>query len=180
MRDLRELDKYRDVLQEHKLFGGSDDDLRKNGGCFWIPTKGSRKGLKVVASSGEIPVSQGWDHVSVSLPNRCPTWEEMCKVKDLFFYPHEVCFQLHPAQSDNISNHSFCLHIWRNIHQNIPLPPPEMVGIKDMGTFKPGAISLDTVSQIQDETLGKLNRKGFVEVSRASGIGRNIPIVKKT
>lgn len=85
MRDLRELDKYRDVLQEHKLFGGSDDDLRKNGGCFWIPTKGSRKGLKVVASSGEIPVSQGWDHVSVSLPNRCPTWEEMCKVKDLFF-----------------------------------------------------------------------------------------------
>ncbi len=27
----------------------------------------------------------GWDHVSASYPDRCPTWEEMCKVKDIFF-----------------------------------------------------------------------------------------------
>lgn len=27
----------------------------------------------------------GWEHVSVSLSNRCPTWEEMCMVKDIFW-----------------------------------------------------------------------------------------------
>ena len=26
----------------------------------------------------------GWEHVSVSLRNRCPTWDEMCLVKDIF------------------------------------------------------------------------------------------------
>lgn len=27
----------------------------------------------------------GWEHVSVSLRNRCPTWDEMCLVKDIFW-----------------------------------------------------------------------------------------------
>ena len=26
----------------------------------------------------------GWEHVSVSLQNRCPTWDEMCRIKDIF------------------------------------------------------------------------------------------------
>lgn len=25
-----------------------------------------------------------WEHVSVSLKHRCPNWEEMCMIKDLF------------------------------------------------------------------------------------------------
>jgi hypothetical protein len=29
----------------------------------------------------------GWDHVSVSLGKRTPTWDEMCWVKNLFFDP---------------------------------------------------------------------------------------------
>ncbi len=34
--------------------------------------------VAIVASWGG-----GWEHVSVSLPRRCPTWDEMCLIKDI-------------------------------------------------------------------------------------------------
>lgn len=64
--------------------------------------------LRVIFSDG-----MGWDHVSVSLATRCPTWEEMCFVKDVFFQPCEVAMQIHPAKSDYVNNQPFCLHLWR-------------------------------------------------------------------
>jgi hypothetical protein len=51
-------------------------------------------------------------------------------IKRLFFHPEEVCFQLHVSSAEHISNHDYCLHIWRPLEQQIPLPPPEMVGTK--------------------------------------------------
>ena len=36
--------------------------------------------LRVMASIGH-----GWEHVSVSLDHRCPSWAEMCLVKDISF-----------------------------------------------------------------------------------------------
>ncbi len=78
--------------------------------------------LRVIASDGmepEVP----WEHVSVSLPNRCPNWPEMCFIKDLFFAPDEVVMQLHPAKSEYVNNHNYCLHLWRPINAEIPLPP---------------------------------------------------------
>jgi hypothetical protein len=64
--------------------------------------------LRVIVSSGG-----GWDHVSVSLPDRCPYWDEMCRIKRLFFKPEEVVMQLHPAESKYKNVHKFCLHLWR-------------------------------------------------------------------
>ncbi|MGB7549888.1 MAG: hypothetical protein WBM14_19305 [Terracidiphilus sp.] len=55
----------------------------------------------------------GWDHVSVHGPNRCPTWEEMCKIKELFFKDDETVMQLHPAKSNYINCHPYTLHLWR-------------------------------------------------------------------
>lgn len=153
MRDLTELDKYRDVLMERHAFGSSSPESRKVGGFFFIPTKGVRQGLKVIASSGTIPTSNGWDHVSVSLPNRTPTWEEMDKVKRLFFLPHEVAFQLHPEESDHISNHRYCLHIWNNIFQPVPMPPPEMVGNSKIGDVTSKKFSPEEVQQEQMRAL---------------------------
>lgn len=43
----------------------------------------------------------GWEHVSVSLNNRCPTWEEMCMVKDIFWGEDECVIQFHPPKSAN-------------------------------------------------------------------------------
>lgn len=69
----------------------------------------------------------GWDHVSVSWPNRCPTWDEMCKVKDLFFNRDECCVEYHPAESEYVNLHPYCLHIWRK-QDGLPFPPSWMLG----------------------------------------------------
>lgn len=79
--------------------------------------------LRCLATAGE-----GWDHVSVSLEDRCPTWEEMCFVKDTFFKPAETVVQYHPAHDDYVNCHPFCLHLWRPLYQNMPKPPPALVG----------------------------------------------------
>ena len=72
----------------------------------------------------------GWDHVSVSFNHRCPTWEEMCEIKKMFFYPEEVVVQYHPAESEYVNTHPYCLHLWRFQQPGMPMPPAWMVGLK--------------------------------------------------
>jgi len=98
---------------------GSDSSYG-NAGQFFVPCNGSI--LTVVCSDGE-----GWDHVSVSTPERCPRWEEMEYIKRMFFLPNEVAMQLHVPVEDHISNHDYCLHIWRPQKSEIPLPPKGFV-----------------------------------------------------
>lgn len=101
----------------------------------------------------QVSDGSGWDHVSVSLATRTPTWEEMCWVKRLWFLPEEVVMQLHPAESEYVNYHPFCLHLWRpqsdaeiaaireewgeewiygdlQSHGDIPLPSSILVGPK--------------------------------------------------
>jgi hypothetical protein len=70
-----------------------------------------------------------WEHVSVSKKNRCPTWEEMCFVKDLFWGPECCVIQYHPPKSVYVSNHPFCLHLWRKVGSEFETPPTWMVGV---------------------------------------------------
>ncbi len=98
-------------------------------GAFQIPGPCGRD-LKVIASSGDQSVGIEWEHVSVSLSNRCPNWEEMCFIKDLFWDEEEAVMQLHPPRSKWINNHAYCLHMWRPNKEQIPLPPEVAVGIK--------------------------------------------------
>lgn len=130
---LPEIDKYRIA---HPM-GDVPDELRAYVGAFHVPnarTEG-RSALMVIASrGGEIhKPEQGWnwDHVSVSRPDRCPTWPEMCWVKDLFFKPDEVAMQLHPV-AEYINNHPFCLHLWRPLDATVPLPPSILVGLPEL------------------------------------------------
>jgi hypothetical protein len=81
--------------------------------------------LRIICSSGG-----GWDHISVSLPDRCPTWDEMSHVKRLFFGPTEWAMELHPAVGENVNNHPYCLHLWRPQDGRLPLPPSWMVGLR--------------------------------------------------
>lgn len=112
-------------------FMGSDDSIG-NAGLFFAkgPDRKERTPLKIIASDGE-----GWEHVSVSLPNRCPTWAEMCFVKSLFWGDDDCVMQLHPPKSDWVNNHSYCLHLWRPISQDIPRPDSMLVGYKDIGVL---------------------------------------------
>lgn len=83
-----------------------------------------------------------WEHVSITMLDyrknkhgktvkRCLTWEEMCYIKDLFFKEEEAVMQLHPPKSDYVNNHPYCLHLWRPMKVEIPLPPSIMVGINN-------------------------------------------------
>lgn len=72
-----------------------------------------------------------WQHVSVSFgagSKHSPTWELMCRIKDLFFEPTDCVIQFHPAKQDNISIHDHCLHLWRCTDgREQPMPPKEFV-----------------------------------------------------
>lgn len=93
-------------------------------GAYEVPVNGIR--LTVIASDG-----LGWDHVSVSLRHRCPTWDEMEHVRKLFFRDDETVMQLHVPESDHVNNHRFCLHMWRpNDGREIPRPESILVGVK--------------------------------------------------
>jgi hypothetical protein len=130
---LPEIDKYR-LAHADKVYGTKDEE-RALGGAFLVPHRdgrGWKVELMVIASAGS-DQPQGWrfDHVSVSTPARTPTWEEMDFVKRLFFHPEEVAYQLHVSPVEHINNHPYCLHLWRNCEQAIPLPPAAMVGYRD-------------------------------------------------
>ena len=111
MKDFSENHQYR---QRHPLLGWGDHE----GGFFVIPDKG----LRIIASTG-----RGWDHVSVSLATRMPTWDEMEFVKRLFFKEDEIVLQIHPPVGKYINRMPYCLHLWRNQREAFQLPPSDMV-----------------------------------------------------
>lgn len=94
-----------------------------NAGNGWFRVQIAQAELFVMASNGG-----DWDHVSVSLPDRCPTWDEMDAIARLFFEDDETCMQLHVPPADHVSFHPFCLHLWRPRRGvKIPRPPKEMI-----------------------------------------------------
>ncbi len=108
----------------------ASDESNGNNGAFWIPGRPGRPPFQVIASDGD-----GWEHVSVSLPDRIPTWDEMCTVKAMFWSDGDCVMQLHPPRSEWVNNHSRCLHLWRPVDQEIPAPPGWMVGDKTLGVL---------------------------------------------
>lgn len=103
--------------------GMGTDESDGNNGCFQAIIRGNL--FLIIASDGA-----GWEHVSVSLPKRCPTWEEMCAIKNLFWGEDDCVIQYHPAKKDYVNNHLYCLHLWRPTNASIPTPSTELVGVK--------------------------------------------------
>ena len=119
MKNLNYLNQYR--LDIRHIFGSNGDE---HNGAFKVFVNG--RSFFVIASNGG-----GWEHVSVTPCNKkrktCPTWEEMCQIKAMFFEPEETVIQYHPAESEYVNNHEYCLHLWRPIGQTIPTPPKDFV-----------------------------------------------------
>ena len=97
MKDLTKLEAYRLRDYERQMYGVNGNE---GNGVFKVYVGG--RSFNVIASDGG-----GWDHVSVTLKNqkRCPTWDEMCAIKDMFFEEDEVVIQYHPAKSEYVNNH---------------------------------------------------------------------------
>jgi hypothetical protein len=103
-------------------------------GAFFLRAPTGAK-LKILASdASEWPQhfleieGPAWEHVSVSALGRTPTWEEMAWIKGLFFSDEECVIQFHPPRACYVNYHPFCLHLWRPVGVEIPLPPMEAVG----------------------------------------------------
>jgi hypothetical protein len=99
---------------------GSTDEIGNNG-AFLILYQSFT--LRVIASDG-----MDWEHVSVSLPNRTLNWREMCFIKDLFWDEEDVVIQYHPTKSEYVNQHENCLHLWKPVDFEMPIPPKELVG----------------------------------------------------
>ena len=90
--------------------------------------------MLVVVSSGTGKHAEGWEHVSVSADGRCPTWDEMCWVKDLFWTEDECTMQLHPPKSDYVNCHPHCLHIMEAHRDDDPGAAGDVRGTEAMTT----------------------------------------------
>ena len=106
------------VIEQHSADGGW--------AYAYLASSKKERPCSIVFSNGG-----GWEHVSVSFPNRCPTWEEMCEVKDMFFYEEEIAVQYHPPRNEYVNMHPYCLHLWRLKKEGLLMPPSWMVGVKD-------------------------------------------------
>ena len=116
-------------LRNHPVL--ASDSSYGNNGFFVIPHhRISDYNYAVQASDGE-----GWEHVSITIDSkkkkveRCPMWEEMCFIKDLFWDKDDCVIQYHPPKSHYVSMHHFCLHLWKPTNQTIPVPDSILVGI---------------------------------------------------
>ena len=74
----------------------------------------------------------GWEHVSVSPEHKriTPSWDDMCKVKDIFFRDDEAAIQIHPPKEEYVNNMPNCLHLWKCTYTEMVLPPSCLVGVK--------------------------------------------------
>jgi hypothetical protein len=124
----RHLNRYR---ERHPTLGKSEPDTLY--GYFVVPNNGG-PALRVISSGakGDDPENR-WEHVSVSLQDRCPTWEEMCKIKALFWEPYETVLQFHPSEIHYVNCHQYCLHLWKKCGENHELPPAWMIGPTKFG-----------------------------------------------
>lgn len=104
----------------------SDETYGFNG-MFRFPLAGNT--IRCIASDG-----MGWQHVSVSVEydDRCPRWEVMCFVKELFWEPEDWVVQFHPAKAEYVNCHPGCLHLWKSLDQPFPTPQSIMVGPKNL------------------------------------------------
>jgi hypothetical protein len=111
-------------------------------GAFRI--KSQKAVVIIIASDGE---ETGWEHVSVTMQvsplgkpvNILPPWNLMCEIKAMFWDANECVVQFHPPESEYVNNHAACLHLWKWVGGEFPLPPSILVGIKELGTLSRGA-----------------------------------------
>ncbi len=93
--------------------------LGADGGCGMLYLNGTKaKPASVVFSWGG-----GWEHVSIAYTNRTPTWDKMCKIKDMFWNDDECVVQYHPPKSEYVNVHPYCPHLWKKSDGEFERPP---------------------------------------------------------
>jgi len=83
------------VPEKYRLKTGPmrSDESYGNNGQFIVNNIKIKSNILCQASDGF-----EWEHVSASIINRCPTWNEMCFIKDLFWDDEDCIIQYHPPK----------------------------------------------------------------------------------
>ena len=129
MRDSTHINKYRRTDCYPSSFGMN--------GAFSIPLNGGSIANCISfdgkADAEEIRAVPGcnWEHVSIHIMEKfgnqtiqkIPNWNQMCRVKELFWHDHETVVQFHPSKSDYVNIHAHVLHLWRPLGFELVLPP---------------------------------------------------------
>jgi len=117
--DFEHLEKYR-VETRPEIAAFFEQNNSYIIGDYIISVDGSNQKFHVMASIDE----NQWEHVSVSVftSDRLPKWNEMARIKDLFWKEEAYVLQFHPAKSDKVNLVDNCLHLWRNMDymQRVP------------------------------------------------------------
>lgn len=125
------------------------------GRLYRIPFNGIK--LTVIATLDTDDNGITWEHVSVSLKNRLPTWQELKFIKMLFWDTEDEVLQFFPPQSQYVDVHKNCLHLWRPINVDLPWrkklwhkfpeeTPPE--GVPILVTWKGESDSFEVTSGV--------------------------------
>ncbi len=119
------------------------EKYRKEGNLQWHAPAGTRAGVfyiphynntQIICIASPGTEDMPWEHVSLRVAgytgSRCPTWQEMCRVKDLFWDTNERVVQFHPPEEEYVNNHPAVLHLWKWTAGEMPHPPSIAVGIR--------------------------------------------------
>lgn len=68
--------------------------------------------IRVLRSISLLENKEWWIHVSVSRPDRLPTWEEMNKVRNEFIGEDVEAYHVCPRKQDYVNVAVYCLHLW--------------------------------------------------------------------
>jgi len=101
-------------------------------GAFMVKSRKSGANLIIIASDArdwedERLGRPRWEHVSVHVDGRCPTYEEMEEVRNWFWLENELVVQFSVPRSEHINVHPHTLHLWRMVEGIMPRPPQECV-----------------------------------------------------
>ena len=79
-------------------------------------------GLAVIVQEADIyGDGNTWRHVSMSHPNKLPSYKEMCLCKSVFIGDDKKAIQVFPEKSEHVNIHPYCLHLFCNLTgDNIP------------------------------------------------------------
>jgi hypothetical protein len=72
-------------------------------------------GIRTITTLEQYPDKSWWIHVSMSYPNRLPTWEDLKAVKNLFIGKKKLAVQILPQEDDYLNFHPFTLHLYARV-----------------------------------------------------------------
>jgi hypothetical protein len=88
-------------------------------GCDVIDARRFIRGRLMVIAGEETHDSRRWLHVSCSLPDRLPSWEQLQAVKDAFVGEEHTALQVLPPKAQHFSHHPYCLHLWHAVDGSV-------------------------------------------------------------